>query len=192
MHAISSLVRCSPNSIFYEGTDISATEAHKLVKMGILQVPEGRGIFPNLTVLENINLGAYLRKDKAEIKKDREWIFSIFPRLQERSSQVGGTLSGGEQQMLAIARSLMGRPSLLLLDEPSMGLAPIIVEEIFRIIKKINREQNTTILLVEQNAQMALTVSKRAYVIEIGTVICEGYSKEMRNDDKIQKAYLGI
>jgi branched-chain amino acid transport system ATP-binding protein len=192
LHAISSLVKCSPASIFYEGADISATEAHKLVKTGILQVPEGRGIFPNLTVLENINLGAYLRKDKIEIKKDREWIFSIFPRLQERVSQVGGTLSGGEQQMLAIARSLMGRPRLLLLDEPSMGLAPIIVEEIFHIIKKINREFNTTILLVEQNAGMALTVSKRAYVIEVGTIIYEGYSKDMKNDDKIQKAYLGI
>ncbi len=192
LHAISSLVKCSPNSIFYEGVDISTTEAHKLVKMGVIQVPEGRGIFPNLTVLENINLGAYLRKDKAEIKKDREWVFTIFPRLQERTSQVGGTLSGGEQQMLAIARSLMGRPDLLLLDEPSMGLAPIIVEEIFHIIKKINREHNTTILLVEQNAQMALTVSKRAYVIEVGTMIYEGFSKDMRNDDKIQKAYLGI
>jgi branched-chain amino acid transport system ATP-binding protein len=192
LHAISSLVKCSPASIFYEGADISATEAHKLVKMGILQVPEGRGIFPNLTVLENINLGAYLRKDKAGIKKDREWIFSIFPRLHERIIQVGGTLSGGEQQMLAIARSLMGRPRLLLLDEPSMGLAPIIVEEIFHIIKKINREFNTTILLVEQNAGMALTVSKRAYVIEVGTIIYEGNSKDMKNDDKIQKAYLGI
>ncbi len=192
LRAISSLVKCNPNSILYEGTDISVIEAHKLVKMGVLQVPEGRGIFPNLTVAENINLGAYLRKDKAEIKKDREWVYSVFPRLKERLNQVGGTLSGGEQQMLAIARALMGRPKLLLLDEPSMGLAPIIVEEIFRIIKKINRENNTTILLVEQNAQMALTVSKRAYVIEVGTIVNEGYSSDLKKDDQIQKAYLGI
>lgn len=192
LRAISSLVKRSPNSIYYEGADISAVEAHRLVKMGILQVPEGRGIFPNLTVQENVNLGAYLRKDAAEIRKDREWVFEIFPRLRERYSQIGGTLSGGEQQMLAIARALMGRPRLLLLDEPSMGLAPIIVEEIFRIIKKINRENNTTILLVEQNAQMALTVSKRAYIIEVGKIVYEGDSKDMKSDDKIQRTYLGI
>lgn len=192
LRAISSLVKCNPDSIYYEGANISTVEAHRLVKMGILQVPEGRGVFPNLTVLENINLGAYLRKDKGEIKKDREWVFTVFPRLHERAGQVGGTLSGGEQQMLAIARALMGRPRLLLLDEPSMGLAPIIVEEIFRVIKKINKESNATILLVEQNAQMALTVSKRAYIIEVGKIIYEGVSKEMKNDDKIQKAYLGI
>lgn len=192
LHAVSSLVKCNPGSIYYYGTDISSEEAHKLVKLGVIQVPEGRGIFPNLTVLENINLGAYLRNDREEIKKDRDWIFEVFPRLKERISQIGGTLSGGEQQMLAIARALMGRPKLLLLDEPSMGLAPIIVEEIFRIIKKINKENNTTILLVEQNAQMALTVSHRAYVIEVGNIVNEGSSKALRKDDRIKKAYLGI
>ena len=192
LHAISSLVKCSAKSIFYEGRDISSIEAHKLVKTGVVQVPEGRGIFPNLTVLENINLGAYLRHDREGIKHDREWIFSVFPRLLERIGQVGGTLSGGEQQMLAIGRALMSRPRLLLLDEPSMGLAPIIVEEIFHIIKKINKENNTTILLVEQNAQMALTVSKRAYVIEVGNIVNEGLSKDLKHDDQIKKAYLGI
>lgn len=192
MHAISSLVKCNSGEILYNGTEITSVEAHKLVKMGVLQVPEGRGIFPNLTVIENINLGTYLRKDREQIKRDREWIFEVFPRLKERVSQIGGTLSGGEQQMLAIARAIMGKPKLLLLDEPSMGLAPIIVEEIFRIIKKINRENNTTILLVEQNAQMALTVSNRAYVIEVGNIVNEGYSKDLVKDDQIKKAYLGI
>ncbi len=192
LHAISSLVKCNPGSILYQDADISTTEAHKLVKMGVIQVPEGRGIFPNLTVLENITLGAYLRNDREGIKKDKEWIFEVFPRLKERISQIGGTLSGGEQQMLAIARALMGKPKLLLLDEPSMGLAPIVVEEIFRIIKKINKESNTTILLVEQNAQMALTVSNRAYVIEVGNIVNEGYSKDLMKDDQIKKAYLGI
>ena len=190
--AISSLVKCNPGAIYFDGADISSTEAHKLVKMGISMVPEGRGIFPNLTVLENLNLGAYLRKDKSEIDKDRQWIFSVFPRLKERVRQIGGTLSGGEQQMLAMARALMSRPRLLLLDEPSMGLAPIVVEENFRIIKKINQESNTTILLVEQNAKMALMVSKRAYVIEVGQIINEGCSKDLRKDSQIQKAYLGI
>lgn len=192
LRAISSLVKCNPGSINFKGADISTTEAHKLVKMGVIHVPEGRGIFPNLTVLENINLGAYLRNDREGIKKDREWIYEVFPRLKERVSQVGGTLSGGEQQMLAIARAIMGRPKLLLLDEPSMGLAPIIVEEIFHIIKKINRESNTTILLVEQNAQMALTASDRAYVIEVGNIVNEGCSKDLVKDDGIRKAYLGI
>jgi branched-chain amino acid transport system ATP-binding protein len=192
LRAISSLVKCNPGSIHYRGRDISMTEAHRLVKIGVIQVPEGRGIFPNLTVLENINLGAYLRRDRDGIRKDREWIFQVFPRLKERVAQIGGTLSGGEQQMLAIARALMGRPKLLLLDEPSMGLAPIIVEEIFHIIKKINKENNTTILLVEQNAQMALTVSKRAYVIEVGNIVNEGDSADLMKDDQIKKAYLGI
>ncbi len=190
--AVSSLVKCNSGSVFFDGKDISSTEAHKLVKMGISMVPEGRGIFPNLTVLENLYLGAYLRRDHAEVAMDRDWVFSVFPRLKERIRQIGGTLSGGEQQMLAMARALMSRPKLLLLDEPSMGLAPIVVEENFRIIRKINKESSTTILLVEQNAKMALMISKRAYVIEVGQIIQEGWSRDLRNDSGIQKAYLGI
>ncbi len=159
LHAISKLVSPAGGDILYHGESIIGKETHKLVQMGISQVPEGRGIFPNLTVAENLHLGAYLRNDKEEIQKDKLWIYEIFPRLKERLAQVAGTLSGGEQQMLAIARALMARPEVLLLDEPSMGLAPIVVEEIFHIIKKVNRENKTTVLLVEQNAQMALTIS---------------------------------
>ena len=192
MHAISGLVKHNPASVFFNGVDISATEAHKLVKMGISQVPEGRGIFPNLTVSENLNLGAYLRKDKAEIKKDRDWVLDIFPRLSERSAQIAGTLSGGELQMLSIARSLMARPRVLMMDEPSMGLAPIIVEEIFKTINYINKENHTTILLVEQNALMALAVSSRTYVLEVGTMLYEGKSEDLKKNEAIQKAYLGI
>lgn len=192
LHTISGLIKPKSGSILYNGNDIVGKEAHKMVKEGISQVPEGRGIFGILTVAENINLGAYLRNDSEKVRKDKEWVYSIFPRLKERMSQVGGTLSGGEQQMLAIARALMARPKVLLLDEPSMGLAPVIVEDIFRIIKKINREQHTTILLVEQNAQMALTASHRAYVIEVGEIINSGFSKELKKDDMIRKTYLGI
>jgi len=192
MHAVSGLLKRNPGSVYFEGEDISSTEAHKLVKSGISQVPEGRGIFPNLTVLENLSLGAYLRNDREQIKKDRDWAMDLFPRLRERSGQIAGTLSGGELQMLSIARSLMARPKVLLMDEPSMGLAPIVVEEIFRIIKYLNKENNTTILLVEQNALMALLVSNRAYVLEVGTIINEGPSQDLRKDEAIQKAYLGI
>lgn len=192
MHAISGLVKRNPGSICFNGTDISNLEAHKLVKMGISQVPEGRGIFPNLTVLENLNLGTYLRNDKDLIKEDREWAMDLFPRLRERSGQIAGTLSGGELQMLSIARALMARPKLLLMDEPSMGLAPIVVEEIFKTIIQLNKENHTTILLVEQNALMALMVSNRAYVLEVGTIIHEGMSADLKKDEAIQKAYLGI
>ncbi len=192
LHTISGLTKVKSGSVIYDGKDITGMEAHTLVKQRISQVPEGRGIFPNLSVSENINLGAYLRNDKEEIKKDKEMVYDIFPRLRERTNQIGGTLSGGEQQMLAIGRALMARPKVLLLDEPSMGLAPVIVEDIFRIIKRINRENKTTILLVEQNAQMALTASHRAYVIEVGKIINSGNSKDLKNDDQIQKAYLGI
>ena len=192
MHAISGLIRRNGNSIFLNGKDISGTEPHKLVEMGVSQVPEGRGIFPNLTVLENLNLGTYLRKDKEGIRKDREWVMDIFPRLRERAGQIAGTLSGGELQMLSIARAIMARPKVLLMDEPSMGLAPIIVEEIFKTIAYLNKENRTTILLVEQNARMALAVSNRAYVLEVGTVLYEGKSEELKKDDAIQKAYLGI
>ncbi len=192
LHAISGIAKSNPESIFYLGEDISHKQAHQIVKIGVSQVPEGRGIFPQLTVEENMVLGSYLRKDKAQIKKDLEWVYSIFPRLQERKAQYGGTLSGGEQQMLAIARALMAKPKVLLLDEPSMGLAPVIVEEIFRTIKRINRDFNTTILLVEQNAQMALAVANRAYVIEVGEIVREGTAEELRNNDEIQKSYLGL
>lgn len=192
MHTISGLLKPKSGSILYCGEEIGGKEAHKLVQKGIAQVPEGRGIFPILTVEENLTLGAYLRKDKAGVKKDMEWIYSLFPRLGERKTQVGGTLSGGEQQMLAMGRALMAKPKVLLLDEPSMGLAPVIVEEIFKIIKKINKENHTTILIVEQNAQMALTVSHKAYVMEVGHIVNSGLSKDLKKDDNIQKAYLGI
>ena len=192
LHAISGIKKPVSGSILYRGKNIAGMEPHLIVQEKISQVPEGRGIFPSLSVHENILLGAYLRLDKAEIKKDLKWVFEIFPRLEERINQVGGTLSGGEQQMLAIARALMARPSLLLLDEPSMGLAPVIVEDIFTIIQKINRENNTTILLIEQNAKMALSASHRAYVIEIGDIVNSGYSNDLKSDDKIRKAYLGI
>jgi branched-chain amino acid transport system ATP-binding protein len=192
LHAISGIKKPVSGSILYRGKNIAGMEPHLIVQEKISQVPEGRGIFPSLSVHENILLGAYLRRDKAEIKKDLKWVFEIFPRLEERINQVGGTLSGGEQQMLAIARALMARPSLLLLDEPSMGLAPVIVEDIFTIIQKINRENNTTILLIEQNAKMALSASHRAYVIEIGDIVNSGYSNDLKSDDKIRKAYLGI
>ncbi len=192
LHTISGLLKPNKGSIMYCGEEISKVDVHKLVKKGISQVPEGRGIFSILTVEENLSLGAYLRKDKEEIKKDMKWVYHLFPRLLERKKQIGGTLSGGEQQMLAIGRALMARPKVLLLDEPSMGLAPVIVEEIFKIIRKINNENHTTILIVEQNAQMALTVSNRAYVVEVGKIVNSGNSKDLKKDDKIKKAYLGI
>lgn len=192
MHTISGLLKPKSGEILYCGENIAGREAHKLVGKGISQVPEGRGIFPILTVAENIELGAYLRKDKVGINEDKDWVYQLFPRLKERMNQVGGTLSGGEQQMLSMARALMARPKLLLLDEPSMGLAPVIVEDIFNIIKKINKERHTTILLVEQNAQMALTASHRAYIVEVGQIINSGLSKELKKDDQIQKSYLGL
>jgi branched-chain amino acid transport system ATP-binding protein len=192
MRAISGLVRAQAGSILYDGRDIAGVPAHQLVKQGIVQVPEGRGVFPNLTVMENVNLGAYLRRDAAGVREARERVMESFPRLRERARQVSGTLSGGELQMLAIARAMMSSPRLLLLDEPSMGLAPIVVEGIFRIVRRINREYGTTILLVEQNAKMALAVSSRAYVLEVGQVVNEGPSRALREDDGIRKAYLGV
>ncbi len=192
LKSISGLVKASGGSVKFEGKDITNRPAHQTVAMGISQVPEGRGVFPNLTVLENLRLGAYLRADDLQIKNDLDMVYGIFPRLAERKAQAGGTLSGGEQQMLAIGRALMARPKLLLLDEPSMGLAPIVVEDIFRVIKRINKENNTTILLVEQNAHMALLLSKRAYVLETGEITMEGESKVLQKDDQIRKAYLGL
>ena len=192
MHTISGLLKPKSGEIEYCGKSIGGTESYKLVSEGISQVPEGRGIFPILTVAENIEIGAFLRKDKAEIKRDKDWVYELFPRLKERMKQISGTLSGGELQMLAMARALMARPKLLLLDEPSMGLAPVIVEDVFHIIRQINKEQHTTILLVEQNAQMALTAANRAYIIEVGQIIREGNAKDLMNDSEIQKSYLGL
>ena len=170
--------------------NLCSLPAHKLVDLGISQVPEGRRIFPNLTVMDNLELGAYLRRDKAEIKRDFETVFELFPRLRERRAQAAGTLSGGEQQMLAMGRGLMSRPDLLLLDEPSMGLAPLLVKEIFQVIMRIN-QSGTAILLVEQNASMALTVAHRAYVLETGSIALEGSAAELARDPRVQAAYLG-
>jgi branched-chain amino acid transport system ATP-binding protein len=176
--------------VLYQGQSIVSVRPDNIVQMGICQVPEGRMIFPLLTVMENLDLGAYLRKDKNGIKEDFEKVFALFPVLRERSNQAGGTLSGGEQQMLAIGRALMAHPKLLLLDEPSLGLAPILVDTIFEIIREINK-QGTTILLVEQNAQLALQFSDRGYVIETGEIALADTSAELLNNDQVKKAYLG-
>ncbi len=189
--AISSVVPVRSGSITFLGKDITKTATDKVVAMGITQVPEGRMIFPALTVLENLRMGGYLRKDKAGLKEDEERAFEMFPILKERRKQYGGTLSGGEQQMLAIGRALMARPKLLLLDEPSLGLAPIVVENIFEVILQINKE-GTTVLLVEQNAQMALQIAHRGYVLETGLVTMTGKASDLLEDPKVQAAYLGM
>lgn len=190
LHSISNLIKKNSGSIFFEGTDITNLSADKIVKMGLIQVPEGRRVFANLSVKENLEMGAYLRKDKEQIKKDMEWGYELFPRLKERLSQLAGTLSGGEQQMLAMARALMSKPKLLLLDEPSMGLAPILVDEIFEIIKKI-RSAGTTILLVEQNAYKALSIANRAYILETGEITKDGKASDLITDKAVISAYLG-
>ncbi len=190
LNTISGLLRPREGSIHFRGKDISNTAASRIVKLGISQVPEGRKIFAPLTVKENLEMGAYTRRDKAEIAESMKGVFASFPRLEERLQQLGGTLSGGEQQMLAMGRGLMSRPSLLLLDEPSMGLAPILVEEIFRIIEEIN-EKGTSILLVEQNANMALSVADRGYVLETGQIVLEGSARELRENPEVKAAYLG-
>ena len=177
-------------SIYFEGEDITTTSAEQRVSLGISQVPEGRMIFPDMTVLENLELGAYIRKDAAGIRSDLNRIFDYFPILAKRRKQRGGSLSGGEQQMLAIGRSLMSNPRLLLLDEPSLGLAPLIVKQIFEIIQQIN-EEGTTILLVEQNAQLALNVTNRGYVMETGEITIEGASTDLLADERVRQAYLG-
>lgn len=192
LHAISGIVAKSGGTISFDGRDITSEPAHKIVGLGISQVQEGRGVFSQLTVAENLRIGAYLRKKSPEINKDLEDVYELFPRLKERSAQLAGTLSGGEQQMLAIGRAMMARPEMLLLDEPSMGLAPLVVENIFRTIKKLNRERHMTILLVEQNAQMALYAAHRAYVMETGKIVISGSSKELKNDDNVRKSYLGL
>jgi branched-chain amino acid transport system ATP-binding protein len=192
LRTISGLLRPRRGEIRLEGKSINQTPPHDIVKLGISQSPEGRRIFPRLTVLENLELGAYGRGGKGDdFTADLERIFTLFPRLRERVGQKGGTLSGGEQQMLAIGRSLMSRPRLLLLDEPSMGLAPVLVEQIFEIISEIN-EQGTTVLLVEQNALMALAIAHRGYVIQTGKIVLEDEAKALSENETVQKAYLGI
>lgn len=190
LKAISGMQKPSSGEIKLNGKDISSLSATDIVKLGISHVPEGRRVFSKMSVMENLEMGAYIRNDKAEIKKDYEKVFSLFPRLEERKAQMAGTLSGGEQQMLAIGRALMSRPKLLLLDEPSMGLAPIIVKEIFAIIKDINKT-GTTVLLVEQNAFMALNAADRAYIIRNGEIDMQGNAKELLQDEKVKNAYLG-
>jgi len=190
LKTISGLIRPRTGSVFFEDIDITKKSSIEIVKLGISHVPEGRRVFPEMTVLENLELGAYLRKDKQGIKEDLKKVFERFPRLYERKNQLAGTLSGGEQQMLAIGRALMSKPKLLLLDEPSMGLAPILVTEIFKIIKEIN-SQGTTILLIEQNAHMALSIADRAYVIETGKIVLSGDAKEIAANPEVKKAYLG-
>ncbi|MCS6906511.1 MAG: ABC transporter ATP-binding protein, partial [Anaerolineales bacterium] len=190
LNTISGLLRPRRGQVLFRGKDITFTPAEEIVRMGICQAPEGRKIFANLTVMENLEMGAYTQSDKQEIQKNLERVFRSFPRLKERQNQLGGTLSGGEQQMLAIGRALMSRPQLLLLDEPSMGLSPILVEEIFNIIQEINA-QGTSILLVEQNAQMALSVAHRGYVLETGKIVLEGDSSDLLDNPMVKKAYLG-
>ena len=190
LRTISGLVKAEKGSIIYNGTEILGKPISDILAMGIAMVPEGRRVFPNLTVLENLKIGAYLRKDKAEIESDIKWVYSLFPRLEERSWQLAGTLSGGEQQMLAVGRALMSRPKIMMMDEPSLGLAPIVVQGIFDIIKEINR-QGVTVLLIEQNANMALKTADYAYVLETGTITLSGTGAELLANEDVKKAYLG-
>jgi branched-chain amino acid transport system ATP-binding protein len=191
MRAISGLRPVAGGSISFNGEDITKLRADLRVRRGICQAPEGRGVFPGMTVLENLDMGAYTRRDSAGIAADLDRVFGLFPRLAERRRQAGGTLSGGEQQMLAVARALMSRPRLLLLDEPSMGLAPMVIQQIFDIITEIN-QQGTTILLVEQNAQQALSRAHRAYVLETGRIVREGTGRDLLVDPTVKDAYLGV
>ncbi len=190
LHTITGLVPAKSGSIMFGGTDLLKTPAHKIVSMGMAHVPEGRRIFQELTVLENLKMGAYTRKDKKEISDTLEMVYKRFPRLEERKSQIAGTLSGGEQQMLAMGRALMSHPKIILMDEPSMGLSPLYVTEIFDIIKEVNAG-GTTVLLVEQNAKKALSIANRAYVLETGNIALSGDAKELMNNDSVKKAYLG-
>ena len=190
LHTLTGLISAKSGSIVLDGKDITKTPAHKIVKMGIAHVPEGRRIFQNLTVLDNIRLGAFTRKDKDGIAADVEKVYKLFPRLEERKTQIAGTLSGGEQQMLAMGRALMSKPRIVVMDEPSMGLSPILVSEIFDIIENI-REQGTTVLLVEQNAKKALSIADRAYVLETGRIVLSGKASDLINDESVKKAYLG-
>jgi branched-chain amino acid transport system ATP-binding protein len=191
LKAISGLIKPQHGTINLEGEDLSPYKAHEIVYKGVSMVPEGRGVFAKLTVSENLDMGAFNRNDRKGIEEDRERIFKLFPRLQERRDQVSGTLSGGEQQMLATGRALMARPRLLLLDEPSMGLAPVLVESVFETIQDINRE-GTTILLVEQNAHMALRVASRGYVLQTGEIVLSDSAEGLRSNSTVQKSYLGM
>ena len=190
LHTITGLKKATSGSVLLEGKELLTTEPHKIVAMGMAHVPEGRHVFAQMTVTENLEMGAYFRKDKEQIAKDLADVLRRFPRLKERSKQLAGTLSGGEQQMLAVGRALMSHPRILLLDEPSMGLSPLLVGEIFATIKEVNSE-GVTILLVEQNAKMALSIASRAYVLETGDVVMEGEGQAMLKDDNVRKAYLG-
>ena len=190
LHTITGLLEAKKGSVMFDGKDITKIPSHKIVSMGMAHVPEGRRVFANLSVLQNLKMGAYTRKDKAEIEETLKTVYKRFPRLEERQNQLAGTLSGGEQQMLAMGRALMSHPRIILMDEPSMGLSPIFVNEIFDIIKEVSAS-GTTVLLVEQNAKKALSISDRAYVLETGKIVLEGKAEELLNNDSIKKAYLG-
>lgn len=190
LHTITGLLEARKGSVIFDGNDITKVPAHKIVSMGMAHVPEGRRVFANLSVLQNLRMGAYTRKDKNEIEETLKMVYKRFPRLEERQNQLAGTLSGGEQQMLAMGRALMSHPRIILMDEPSMGLSPIFVNEIFDIIKEVSAS-GTTVLLVEQNAKKALSISDRAYVLETGKIVLTGKADELLNNDSIKKAYLG-
>ncbi|PNS02281.1 amino acid ABC transporter ATPase [Petrotoga miotherma DSM 10691] len=191
LNGIMNAVKKSSGKVFFDNADITNQETHKIVEKGVVLVPEGRRIFPNLTVLENLRLGSYSRKDSEKINKDFDWVLKLFPRLKERLKQLGGTLSGGEQQMLAVARGLMSRPKVLMLDEPSLGLAPILVKEVLETIEKIC-EEGVTILLVEQNAVGALKIAHYGYVLETGKIVLEGPAEDLLENDEVRKTYLGV
>lgn len=190
LHSITGLIAPKKGQILFEGQDITSTPAHKIVSMGMAHVPEGRRVFAQLTVLENLKMGAFTRRDKEEVEESLIRVYKRFPRLEERKNQMAGTLSGGEQQMLAMGRALMSRPRIILMDEPSMGLSPIFVNEIFDIIREVS-EGGTTVLLVEQNAKKALSIADRAYVLETGNIVLDGKAEDLLNDDSVKKAYLG-
>lgn len=190
LHSISNLIKKNSGKVIFDGVDVTDLPPDQIVKRGLIHIPEGRRIFANLSVKDNLEMGAFTRNDRSKIKEDMEHVFDLFPRMKERLKQLAGTLSGGEQQMLAMGRGLMADPKLLLLDEPSMGLAPILVDEIFEIIKKIN-DEGTTILLVEQNAFKAMSIADRVYILETGSVQSSGLSQDMINDPAVKKAYLG-
>ncbi len=192
LRVISGMLKPIGGEVMLEGRNIAGMEPFQIASLGLVHVPEGRGLFPEMTVMENLEMGAYLRKDKDGIRRDLEFVYSLFPVLKEREKQLAGTLSGGEQQMLAIAKGLMGAPKLLLLDEPSLGLSPVMVDRIFDAISQINRERGVPILIAEQNAYMALSASHRAYVIENGSTVMEGIGKELLGNDHVRRAYLGI